>query len=195
METIRKMGETLRPSQGTGSRQPAGFPLRLSNIVRILCQLLSKLCGFLGETGILVGQRVSRLPEACALATNSTVQFLKDVLKKTWKLLENMPIGWAAVICIFAFVVALGLEANDPSWPLARMSTTYGILLLSILSKFSDYGFKYLTDMAWEKLALVKKSPKFPKEDFSTWIKDLLSYKKRQGNQLWWSSRLWSFLR
>jgi hypothetical protein len=238
METTGRMEETLSPSQDTRGWRPNGLLQHLSNILKTLWQFGSKLSGSLGTAGIAVARRVnptaSRLLEASAGAAGFALQLLKDTLKSIWKLsadisknalihFEQMPIkNWATlehfsllfIVCVFTFVVALGWEADNPSWPLASMSTTYGILLLNILTIFTNLGFGQLTDTAWEKLAwgpILRRSGNFLTfltltSGIRAWIEVL---RRKVGGQsgeqgtesnqahdrLWWSPRLWSISR
>ncbi|KAK3341855.1 hypothetical protein B0T25DRAFT_585953 [Lasiosphaeria hispida] len=56
------------------------------------------------------------------------------------------------ITCIFVFVSAISLGANSPDWLLARLSPTSGILLLSFMSKLSDWGLGGATSKAWEMI-------------------------------------------
>ncbi|KAK0624323.1 hypothetical protein B0T14DRAFT_583727 [Immersiella caudata] len=56
------------------------------------------------------------------------------------------------IALIFAFVSAISLGANSPDWVLARLSPTSGILLLSFMSKITDWGFGGAAEKAWEMI-------------------------------------------
>ncbi|KAK0648082.1 hypothetical protein B0T16DRAFT_455587 [Cercophora newfieldiana] len=56
------------------------------------------------------------------------------------------------ISCVFTFVTTISLGASFPDWVLARLSPTSGILLLSFMSKITDWGFGGATEKAWEMI-------------------------------------------
>ncbi len=64
----------------------------------------------------------------------------------------NQYVATAAMVSFLAFVAAVTWQADDLSWPLARLSQTNGIVFLNILAKFSDFALEGLMDTLWEKL-------------------------------------------
>jgi hypothetical protein len=118
---------------------------------------------------------------------------------------------------IFMFTACITIYATDNDWILSRISTNYGILLLSLLSKSLDFGFDWGLKAVWEHwqrgplmrarasllVFLVMSS------ELKAWFKTLVFRKRRsispdspsvaKGSALWsrmmMSPRFWSSLR
>jgi hypothetical protein len=55
-------------------------------------------------------------------------------------------------ITLFIFVALITWNRHLPNWPLASVSIPTGILLLTVVSKLTDWALAGATDEAWEKL-------------------------------------------
>ncbi|KAG9256522.1 uncharacterized protein F5Z01DRAFT_617828 [Emericellopsis atlantica] len=53
---------------------------------------------------------------------------------------------------LFIFITLVTWKSASLDWPLANLSITSGILLLSFVSKFIDWALEMLSDVGWEKL-------------------------------------------
>ncbi|KAK4654168.1 hypothetical protein QC762_401640 [Podospora pseudocomata] len=55
-------------------------------------------------------------------------------------------------LLLFIFVTLISWQAHNLDWPLARIPIPSGILLLTIVAKFTDWALAGVTDDAWERL-------------------------------------------
>ncbi|KAM7208188.1 hypothetical protein V8F20_001468 [Naviculisporaceae sp. PSN 640] len=72
--------------------------------------------------------------------------------KRKWTPLARAFSLLFAVACIFVFVSLITKFGQSSSWVLAQLTPTSGILLLSFLSKITDWGLSLTTDKAWNML-------------------------------------------
>jgi hypothetical protein len=60
---------------------------------------------------------------------------------------------WPIAATILLIVVAsITLRANSLNWPLARITPSTGIFLLTVFSKLTDFFFEWAADTVWEKM-------------------------------------------
>ncbi|KAK0666053.1 hypothetical protein QBC41DRAFT_358421 [Cercophora samala] len=64
----------------------------------------------------------------------------------------NVPTILLITLLLFIFVTLISWQAHNLDWPLARIPTPSGILLLTIVAKFTDWALAGVTDDAWERL-------------------------------------------
>ncbi|KAK4201333.1 hypothetical protein QBC40DRAFT_305991 [Triangularia verruculosa] len=55
-------------------------------------------------------------------------------------------------LLLFIFVTLISWQAHNLDWPLARIPIPSGILLLTVVAKFTDWALAGVTDDAWERL-------------------------------------------
>ncbi len=53
---------------------------------------------------------------------------------------------------LLVLITLIAWQSDALAWPLARISTSSGILLVSILTKLTDWALLGVTDQAWLRL-------------------------------------------
>ncbi|KAK4172290.1 hypothetical protein QBC36DRAFT_363107 [Triangularia setosa] len=64
----------------------------------------------------------------------------------------RVPTVLLITLLLFTFVTLVSWQAHNLDWPLARIPIPSGILLLTIVAKFTDWALAGVTDDAWERL-------------------------------------------
>lgn len=71
-----------------------------------------------------------------------------------WRFIHRaFSLPWPITATILLIIVAsITLRANSLNWPLARITPSTGIFLLTVFSKLTDLFFEWAADTVWEKM-------------------------------------------